>query len=82
MSARVVAIIGAVAVALIIIAYNTFFTVDPREQAIVLRFGEPFEVAHGDRKALAKRLGDEVRRMAAEMANGRMRHHGAQGAGL
>jgi modulator of FtsH protease HflC len=44
MSARIVAIIGAVAVALIIIAYNTFFTVDPREQAIVLRFGAPIRL--------------------------------------
>jgi 1-acyl-sn-glycerol-3-phosphate acyltransferase len=32
---------------------------------VTLRFGEAFEVAHGDRKALAKRLGDEVRLMAA-----------------
>jgi 1-acyl-sn-glycerol-3-phosphate acyltransferase len=38
---------------------------------VTLRFGEPFEVTHGDRKALAKRLGEEVRLMAAETANGR-----------
>ena len=38
---------------------------------VTLRFGEPFEVTHGDRKALAKRLGEEVRLMAAEIANGR-----------
>ncbi|MFI5012924.1 MAG: lysophospholipid acyltransferase family protein, partial [Hyphomicrobiales bacterium] len=49
---------------------------------VTLRFGEPFEVSHGDRKALAKRLGDEVRRMAAEMANGRTRTNAAQGAAL
>ena len=38
---------------------------------VTLRFGEAFEVTHGDRKALAKRLGDEVRAMAAEATNGR-----------
>jgi lyso-ornithine lipid O-acyltransferase len=38
---------------------------------VTLRFGEPFEVTHGDRKALARRLGEEVRLMAAETANGR-----------
>lgn len=38
---------------------------------VTLRFGEAFEVTHGDRKALAKRLGDEVRVMAAEATNGR-----------
>ncbi|MBV9111686.1 MAG: 1-acyl-sn-glycerol-3-phosphate acyltransferase [Hyphomicrobiales bacterium] len=45
---------------------------------VTLRFGEPFEVAHGDRKALAKRLGDEVRSMAAETANGRPHSSAAQ----
>jgi 1-acyl-sn-glycerol-3-phosphate acyltransferase len=40
---------------------------------VTLRFGEAFEVTHGDRKALAKRLGDEVRVMAAEIAYGRSR---------
>lgn len=39
---------------------------------VTLRFGEAFEVTHGDRKALAKRIGDEVRQMAAETANGRV----------
>jgi 1-acyl-sn-glycerol-3-phosphate acyltransferase len=47
---------------------------------VTLRFGEPFEVTHGDRKVLAKRLGDEVRQMAAEIANGRERSHPAHGA--
>jgi len=39
---------------------------------VTLRFGEPFEVTDGDRKALAKRLGDKVRVMTAETANGRL----------
>jgi 1-acyl-sn-glycerol-3-phosphate acyltransferase len=38
---------------------------------VTLRFGEAFEVAHGDRKALAKRLGGEVREMASEITTGR-----------
>jgi 1-acyl-sn-glycerol-3-phosphate acyltransferase len=38
---------------------------------VTLRFGEPFEVTHGDRKELAKRLAGEVRMMAAEMTTGR-----------
>ena len=40
---------------------------------VTLSFGEAFEVTHGDRKALAKKLGDEVRQVAAEIANGRAR---------
>jgi 1-acyl-sn-glycerol-3-phosphate acyltransferase len=48
---------------------------------VTLRFGEAFEVTHGDRKALAKRLGDEVRVMAAEIAYGRPRKPAAERAG-
>ncbi len=44
---------------------------------VTLRFGEAFEVTHGDRKALAKRLGDDVRQMSAEVANGRLRSQAA-----
>jgi lyso-ornithine lipid O-acyltransferase len=44
---------------------------------VTLRFGEPFEVTRCDRKVLAKRLGDEVRVMTAETANGRPRSQGS-----
>ena len=44
---------------------------------VTLSFGEAFEVTHGDRKALAKKLSDEVRQVAAEVANGRARSQSA-----
>ncbi|MBV8766271.1 MAG: 1-acyl-sn-glycerol-3-phosphate acyltransferase [Hyphomicrobiales bacterium] len=38
---------------------------------VTLCFGNAFEVAHGDRKVLANRLGHAVREMAAQTTNGR-----------
>lgn len=44
MNPRFLGAVGIIALALVVIAYNTFFTVDPTEQAIVLRFGAPIRV--------------------------------------
>jgi membrane protease subunit HflC len=46
MTRRQLTIWGAVAVGVLIVLGNTFFTVDQREAAIVLRFGEPVRVIH------------------------------------
>jgi membrane protease subunit HflC len=46
MSTRQLMIWGAVAFAVLVVILNTFFMVDQREQAIVLRFGEPVRVIH------------------------------------
>ncbi|HKW55502.1 MAG TPA: protease modulator HflC [Stellaceae bacterium] len=43
MTTRLLALIGVVAV-LLLVAYNTFFTVDQASQAIVLRLGKPIRV--------------------------------------
>jgi lyso-ornithine lipid O-acyltransferase len=45
---------------------------------VTLRFAEPFEVADGDRKTLARRLGNAVRVMTAETANGRLHSQASQ----
>jgi membrane protease subunit HflC len=46
MTRRQLTIWGVIAVAILIVALNTFFAVDQREAAIVLRFGEPVRVIH------------------------------------
>jgi membrane protease subunit HflC len=46
MSRRQLIVWGVIAVAILIVLNATFFTVDQREQAIVLRFGEPVRVIH------------------------------------
>jgi membrane protease subunit HflC len=45
MSRRII-ILGVLAAGLLIVAANSFFVVDQREQAIVVRFGEPVRVIH------------------------------------
>jgi membrane protease subunit HflC len=41
MSPRYLAVLGVVVLVIVIVLYNSFFIVDPTEQAIVLRFGAP-----------------------------------------